>query len=81
MRSRIAPRKKVARGVRSRRELILNWFRAKKAISAGLVEGLNNKANLATRRACGLRTYDASEVSLHHVLGDLPEPECAHTFL
>jgi len=80
MRSRIEPMKKVARSVRSHRELILNWFRAKKAISAGVVEGMNNKARLATRRAYGFRTYDALEVSLYHVLGDLPEPECAHTF-
>ena len=35
------------------RELILNWFRAKGAISAGIVEGLNNKVKLTTRRSYG----------------------------
>lgn len=81
MRSRIEPMKKVARSLRSHRELILNWFRAKKAISAGVVEGLNNKAKLATRKAYGFRTYGALEVVLYHTLGDLPEPEYAHAFL
>jgi transposase len=80
MRSRIEPMKKVARSLRGHRELILNWFRAKKAISAGVVEGLNNKAKLATRKAYGFRTYDALEVVLYHTLGNLPEPECAHAF-
>jgi transposase len=80
MRSRIEPMKKVARSLRSHRELILNWFRAKKAISAGVVEGLNNKAKLATRKAYGFRTYGALEVVLYHTLGNLPEPDCAHAF-
>ena len=45
MRSRIEPMKKVARSFDGHRELILNWFRAKGTISAGVVEGLNNKRN------------------------------------
>jgi len=44
MRSRIDPMKKVVRMLRGHRELILNWFRAKKAFSSGVVEGLNAKA-------------------------------------
>ena len=81
MRSRIEPMKKVARSLRGHRKLILNGFRAKKAISAGVAEGLNNKAKLATRKAYGFRTYDALEVVLYHTLGNLPEPDCAHAFL
>jgi len=81
MRSRIEPMKQVARSLRSHRELILNWFRARGEISAGVVEGLNNKAKLATRRAYGFRTYEAMEVVLYHTLGNLPEPDCAHAFL
>ncbi len=38
--------KKIARMCRRHRELILNWFKAKGAISNGIVEGLNNKAKL-----------------------------------
>jgi len=80
MRSRIEPMKKVARMLRSHRELLLNWFRAKKQISGGIVEGFNNKAKVTTRRAYGFRTFRAAEVALYHTLGALPEPETAHRF-
>jgi transposase len=80
MRSRLEPLKKVARSVRSHRELILNWFRAKKTISAGVVEGLNNKLKLTTRRAYGFRSYRTVEVALYHALGHLPEPNFTHRF-
>ncbi len=80
MRSKIEPMKKVAKTLRRHRELILNWFRADGAISSGIVEGLNNKAKLAIRKAYGFRTYEAIEIALYHQLGDLPEPEFTHEF-
>src|SRR6202011_3735617 len=40
MRSRIEPMKKIARSLRNHRELILNYFRAQKLLSSGVVEGL-----------------------------------------
>jgi transposase len=40
MRSRIESMKKVARMLRRHRPLVLNWFRARGAISAAIVEGL-----------------------------------------
>jgi transposase len=80
MRSRIEPMKKVAQTLRNHRELILNWFRAKGAISAGTVEGLNNKVKLTTRKSYGFRTYEAIETALYHNLGRLPEPEFTHRF-
>ena len=55
MRSRIEPMKKIARTLRSHRALILNYFRAKKAFSSGIVEGLNNKAKLTMRKSYGFR--------------------------
>src|SRR5262245_24501126 len=39
-------RKKIARSLRQHRELILNYFRAGRLISSGVVEGLNNKAKV-----------------------------------
>jgi len=60
--------------------LILNWFRAKGAISSGTVEGLNNKVKLTTRKSYGFRTYEAIETALYHNLGHLPEPEFTHKF-
>ena len=62
------------------RELILNWFRAKGALSAGVVEGFNNKVKLTTRKSYGFRTYEAVETTLYHNLGALPQPEFAHRF-
>lgn len=80
MRSRLEPMKKVARMLRSHRGLILNWFRAKGAVSAGSVEGLNGKAKVTTRRAYGFRTFRGAEIALYHTLGKLPEPEFTHRF-
>ena len=80
MRSKIEPMKKVAKTLRRHRDLILNWFRAEGAISAGIVEGLNNKAKLTMRKAYGFRTAKAIEIALYHQLGDLPEPEFTHEF-
>jgi transposase len=81
MRSRLAPMKKVARTLRSHRELILNWFRAKKEISAAAVEGMNANAKLALRKARGFRTYEVLETALYHEMGHLPEPACGtHRF-
>jgi len=80
MRSRIEPLKDVARMLRRHRELILNWFRAKKAFSSGVVEGLNGKAKLITKRAYGFRSYQCLEIAMYHGLGQLPEPEFTHKF-
>ncbi len=80
MRSRIEPMKKVARMLRSHRPLLLNWFRARKTISSGVMEGLNNKLKLTTRKSYGFRTFTAIEIALYHTLGALPEPEWTHKF-
>jgi transposase len=80
MRSRIEPMQDVARTLRNHRDLILNWFRARGTVSAGSVEGLNNKAKLTMRKAYGFRTYETIEIALYHTLGDLPEPKFTHEF-
>ena len=80
MRSKIEPMKKMARTLRTHRELILNWFEAKGTISAGIVEGFNNKVKLTTRKSYGFRTYEAAETALYHNLGALPEPAFTHRF-
>ena len=78
--SKIDPMKKVARMLRRHRPLLLNWFRAKKQFSSGIVEGFNTKAKLTTRKACGFRTYHATEIALYHALGALPVPKITHEF-
>ena len=80
MRSRIEPIKKVAKMLRTHRELILNWFRAKKVFSSGIVEGLNAKAKLATRKAYGFKTFKTLELALYHNLSLLPEMKMRHKF-
>jgi transposase len=80
MRSRIEPMKKIARSMREHRELILNYFRAQKLFSSGVVEGLNNKAKVTMRRSYGFRTFRVLELALYHSLGKLPEPESTHEF-
>jgi transposase len=80
MRSRIEPMKKIAHSLREHRELILNYFRAQKMLSSGVVEGLNNKAKVTMRKSYGFRTFRALELALYHSLGKLPEPESTHDF-
>lgn len=80
MRSKLEPMKKIARSIRSHRPLILNWFRARGQVSAGAVEGLNNKVKLVTRKSYGFRTSKVAKVALLHNLGRLPEPKRFHKF-
>jgi transposase len=80
MRSRIEPMKKIARSLRHHREPILNYFRAQKLISSGVVEGMNNKAKVTIRKSYGFRTYRVLKLALYHSLGKLPEPESTHDF-
>jgi transposase len=80
MRSRIEPMTKIARSLRQHRELILNYFRAQKLISSGVVEGLNNKANITMSKSYGFHTHRVLELALYHSLGMLPEPESTHDF-
>ena len=80
MRSRIEPVKKFARTLRAHRPLLLNYFRARKQFSSGVIEGLNNKAKVTMRKAYGYRSFRIAELSLYHVLGKLPEPQLAHRF-
>ena len=62
------------------RELILNYFRARKEFSSGVIEGLNNKAKVTMRKSYGFRTFRVTELALYHSLGKLPEPKLTHRF-
>jgi transposase len=80
MRSRSEPMKKIARTLRAHRALLLNYCKARKQFSSGVVEGLNNKAKVTMRRSYGFRTFHILELALYHSLGKLPEPELTHEF-
>lgn len=80
MRSRLEPMKKVAKTIRSHKQLILNWFEAKNVISLGAVEGQNNKAKVVIRKSYGFKTAEMLQIALYHKLGGLPVPEMAHRY-
>jgi len=80
MRSQLKPMKKFVKTVRKHQSLMMNWFKAKKAYSSGVVEGLNRKINLVTRKAYGYKSYDVLKIALFHTMGALPEPEITHRF-
>jgi len=82
MRHRSLPElKKFARMIRNHQDLILNYFRAKKEFSSGIVEGFNNKAKLTIRKSYGFRSDKLREIALYHTLGNLPVPEITHRFV
>ena len=78
--SRIEPMQNLSKTLQGHRELILNYFRAKKQYNSGIVEGLNRKINLTIRKSFGFRTIKIAKICLYHQLGELPEPEFAHKF-
>ena len=80
MRSRLEPIKDFVRMLRRHHPLMMNWFKAKKEYSLGIVEGLNRKINLVTRKSYGFRSFDVLKIALFHTMGQLPEPEFTHKF-
>ena len=80
MRSKLEPMKKVAKTIRSHKELILNWFEAKNQISLGAVEGQNNKAKVVIRKSYGFKTTEILKTMLYHKLGKLDVPDLAHKY-
>jgi transposase len=65
MRPRIAPRKKIARTLRAHRTLLLNYLKARKRFSNGVIEGLNNKAKVTMRRSYGFHTFRILQLALY----------------
>ena len=76
----MAPSRKLPKPYGLDRELILNYFKAKKQFSSGVVEGLNNKVKVTMRKSYGFRTFRITELALYHALGKLPEPTLTHEF-
>lgn len=78
MRSRLELIKDFVGMILRHQPLIMNWFKAKKAYSRGVVEGPKRKINLVTRKAFGFRSYGMLKIALFHTMGGLCEPEFAH---
>jgi len=77
--SRIEPMQKMADTLSKHESLLLNWFESQ-GLSSGLVEGFNNKAKLAMRKAYGFKEFETIQIALFHQLGQLPEPKSTHRF-
>ena len=80
MRSKLEPVKKFVGTMRNHEELIFNYWAAGKEFNSGVVEGLNRKVNVVTRKAYGYRSEEVYRIALFHTLGDLPEPPVTHRF-
>jgi transposase len=76
----LKPMVRVAKMLERHRDLLMNYFRARREFSSAVVEGLNNKARVSLAKSYGHRSYDVLEVALYHALGDLPEPPLTHKF-
>jgi transposase len=61
-------------------DLILNWFKARGTISAGIAECLNNEVKMTTRKRIVFRTFNEVKTALYYSLGALLEPEFSGRF-
>ena len=80
MKSRLDSMKKIAKMLRRYKPEILNYFRARKQISQGCVEGLNNKVKSVIKKSYSFSEFKTIEMALYQSLGDLPEPNFTHRF-
>ena len=80
MKSRLEPVKKFVRTIRAHEDLIFNYWEARRQFTSGVVEGLNRKVNVVTRKAYGFRSEKVYKTALFHTLGGLPEPPSTHTY-
>jgi transposase len=80
LKTKLEPLKKVARTLQAHRALLLNWFVAEGRLSAGTVEGFNNKAKLTLRKAYGFKSPEIAQLALYHTLSHLPDPKFTHEF-
>lgn len=79
--SRLKPIKTFVKTLRNHEDLILNWFRAKKRFSSGVVEAMNRGVGLVSNLARGYKSPEIRKIALFHAMGDLPMPdEYTHRF-
>jgi transposase len=79
-RTKLKPMVRVADMLAKHRELLLNYFRAKRQFTSAVVEGKNHKARVMLSKSYGHRSYEVLEMALYHALGELPEPPLTHKF-
>ena len=72
--------KKFVGTLRNHADLLMNYFKANKLYSSGIVEGLNLRINLCMRKAYGYRSFELLQTSLYYTIEDLPGPNFTHRF-
>ena len=76
----LEPMVRVANMLAAHRDLLLNYFRAKREYTNAITEGKNHKARVMLSKSYGHRSYEVLELAMYHALGDLPEPKLTHKF-
>jgi transposase len=69
IRSRLEPMRRVARMIRDRLELVLNFCRH--GVSNAVAEGLNSKITAIKSKACGFRSPEAFKTAIYFYCGGL----------
>ncbi|QII12824.1 hypothetical protein KsCSTR_34450 [Candidatus Kuenenia stuttgartiensis] len=64
IRSRLGTIKSFVKTLRNHPQLLMNWFKAKKAFSSGSAEELNIKINLVTINSYGFKNYKVLKIAL-----------------
>lgn len=70
--SRLAPFRKLAKTIRTRRDGILAWTTLR--FTNGALEGINNKVKAISHRAFGFRTTWTYIANIYHCCAELPLP-------
>lgn len=78
--AKLKPMVRVADMLAKHRDLLLNYFRAKREYTNAITEGKNHKARVMLSKSYGHRSYEVLELAMYHALGELPEPELTHKF-
>lgn len=72
--------KKFVGTLRNHEDLLINYFKANKLYSSGIVDGLNMRLNLCMRKGYGYRSFELLQTLLYHTLVALPDPKFTHRF-
>ncbi|MEO8751630.1 MAG: transposase [Casimicrobiaceae bacterium] len=70
----------MARTVRTHRELLFNYFRARKEFSSGVIEGLNDKAKITMRKRTAIGASASPNSRCFMYLASYPSQSSPTTF-
>jgi transposase len=80
MRSCIEPMKKIVGMLRSHRDLIQNYFKARKVICSGTIERLKQQSESHDEKILCISNLSRNKTGSLSLAWKLPEPELTHKF-